>query len=126
MTRKEFFHHAVLSITESMYDKWSDNDIITHATYLTEKVGKVEPFDNEPTAPVKPISNTAEIFQGFVFPKQGAMRKDIEAWIKRRTKYTSNRAMQTIINDALENHIIKRNLKTRKYHPSTAFPTAEP
>ncbi len=38
----------MLAISTCMYDKWSDGDIITHATYLTEKVGKVEPFDDNP------------------------------------------------------------------------------
>lgn len=44
MTRKEFFHRAVLSLLEGNYN---DDYCITAAKSITRKVGEVEPFDDD-------------------------------------------------------------------------------
>lgn len=61
--------------------------------------------------------DASKLFEKFQWPSKGARRCEIEAWLKSTTKYSSNRAMQTIINTALQQGVIKKNLNTRKYHP---------
>ena len=40
----------------------------------------------------------------------------MEKWLKEYSGYTSNRAMQTIINNALAEGVTHKDLKTGKYH----------
>lgn len=64
------------------------------------------------------------IFKDFKWDQEGAKRTEIESYLKEKTGYTSNRVMQRLIDLALENGIIKKNLTTRKYHPGKKCPTA--
>ena len=61
--------------------------------------------------------DTSLLFEGYEWPKGGAKRKDVEFWLKATSGYTSNRSMQTIINNAIAQGVIHKDLKTGKYHP---------
>ncbi|MGX8694842.1 MAG: hypothetical protein ACSW8D_00525 [Prevotella sp.] len=41
----------------------------------------------------------------------------MEKWLKEHSGYTSNRAMQTIINNALADGIIHKDMKVDRYFP---------
>jgi TFIIF-interacting CTD phosphatase-like protein len=60
---------------------------------------------------------TKEYFEGFQWSPDGAMRKDITDWLRKTSGYTSNRAIDKIINAALQEKIIKKCLNTRRYYP---------
>lgn len=66
----------------------------------------------------KPKYNTADLFIGFPWNNKGAMRCEIEDWLKLHSGYTSNRAMQTIINNALAEGVIHKDIRLGKYFPS--------
>ncbi len=65
----------------------------------------------------KPKYNTADLFIGFPWNNKGVMRCEIEDWLKLHSGYTSNRAMQTIINNALADGIIHKDMKVGRYFP---------
>ena len=67
--------------------------------------------------------NTAELFKDYPWNGHAAMRKELEAWLRKTTKYSSNRAMQTILNNAIAEGVLYKSLKTRRYHPSKHIPT---
>ena len=61
--------------------------------------------------------DTAKLFEGFPWKDGGVTRTDMEAWLKENSGYTSNRAMQTIINNALAEGIIHKDIRLGKYFP---------
>lgn len=65
----------------------------------------------------KPKYNTADLFVGFPWNNKGVMRCEIEDWLRLYSGYTSNRAMQTIINNALAEGIIHKDIRLGKYFP---------
>lgn len=65
----------------------------------------------------KPKHNTGNLFVNFPWNNKGVMRCEIEDWLKLHSGYTSNRAMQTIINNALAEGIIHKDLRLGKYFP---------
>lgn len=85
---------------------------------IADRIENIAPFDKEKN------SNSAEIFDGYKWPKEGATRSEIEAWLKETTGKTSNRSMQSIINNALEDGVIHKDLGTHKYHPGKSKASA--
>ena len=65
----------------------------------------------------KPKYNTSDLFIGFPWNNKGAMRCEIENWLRLHSGYTSNRAMQTIINNALAEGVIHKDIRLGKYFP---------
>ena len=61
--------------------------------------------------------NTFDLFIGFPWNNNGAMRCEIENWLRLHSGYTSNRAMQTIINNALAEGVIHKDIRLDKYFP---------
>ena len=61
--------------------------------------------------------DTSKLFVDFPWKKEGVTRSYMEKWLKDHSGYTSNRAMQTIINNALAEGVTHKDLKTGKYHP---------
>lgn len=61
--------------------------------------------------------DTSKLFVDFTWKKEGVTRSYMEKWLKEHSGYTSNRAMQTIINNALAEGVTHKDLKTGKYHP---------
>ena len=61
--------------------------------------------------------NTGNLFINFPWNNKGVMRCEIENWLRLHSGYTSNRAMQTIINNALAEGIIHKDMKVGKYFP---------
>lgn len=60
--------------------------------------------------------DTSKLFVDFPWKKEGVTRTEMEKWLKEHSGYTSNRAMQTIINNALAEGVTHKDLKTGKYH----------
>lgn len=65
----------------------------------------------------KPKHNTGNLFKNFPWKDGGVRRCDMEKWLKEHSGYTSNRAMQTIINNALADGIIHKDMKVGRYFP---------
>jgi hypothetical protein len=61
--------------------------------------------------------NTGNLFKNFPWKDGGVRRCDMEKWLKEHSGYTSNRAMQTIINNALADGIIHKDMKVGRYFP---------
>ena len=61
--------------------------------------------------------NTGSLFKNFPWKDGGVRRCDMEKWLKEHSGYTSNRAMQTIINNALADGIIHKDMKVGRYFP---------
>lgn len=114
-----------LSISTLVGDEISDYQILRAIKLAKRTATLIEDIEEETPVQTKK-HNTADLFKDYPWNGHGAMRKDLEAWLKKVSGYTSNRAMQTIITNALNERIIYKNLKTRKYHPGDAFPTAKP
>ena len=65
----------------------------------------------------KTSHNTGNLFENFPWKDGGVRRCDMEKWLKEYSGYTSNRAMQTIINNALADGIIYKDMKVGRYFP---------
>ena len=103
------------------------------ASYLTDESIKLDFFSDSrikdfidiakrtadliPDDKSKPKYNTADLFVGFHWNNKGVMRCEIEDWLRLHSGYTSNRAMQTIINNALAEGIIHKDIRLGKYFP---------
>lgn len=61
--------------------------------------------------------DTSKLFVDFPWKKEGVTRTEMEKWLKEHSGYTSNRAMQTIINNALADGIIHKDMKVGRYFP---------
>lgn len=61
--------------------------------------------------------NTGNLFINFPWTNNGVMRCELENWLRLHSGYTSNRAMQTIINNALAEGIIHKDIRLGKYFP---------
>ena len=70
-----------------------------------------------PETTKNPKHNTGNLFINFPWKPEGVTRTEMETWLKVHSGYTSNRAMQTIINNALAEGVTHKDLKTGKYHP---------
>ena len=103
------------------------------ASYLTDKYVGLEFFSDTqikcfidiakrtadliPDDKPKPKHNTGNLFVNFPWNNNGVMRCELEKWLKLHSGYTSNRAMQTIINNALAEGIIHKDIRLGKYFP---------
>lgn len=61
--------------------------------------------------------DTAKLFEGFPWKDGGVTRTEMEAWLKMHSGYTSNRSMQTIINNALAEGVTHKDIHLGKYLP---------
>ncbi len=114
MTQRDFFYNTVTAMATNAASYTSLEDLVKDAMTLTQLTDKMMPFDKNP---ITSKIDLAHLFDEFDWGKTGAPRKNVEEYIKEKTHFTSNRAMQTIINEALSKGIIKKNIKTRKYQP---------
>ena len=124
MTKKQFIHLVLTNIADP---ELSNDYLINYAKTLANDIEKVEPFDEKPEKkePAAPKKTREHIkwFREFPWPKDGARRIHIDAYLRAVSGYTSNRAMQTIINNALEEELIIKD-KDGYYFPGKNLPTA--
>ena len=87
------------------------DDMVNFAVDLAMKIAEVVP-----DRLAKKKYDTSKLFVNFPWKPKGVTRREIEDWLRENTKYSSNRAMQTIINNALAEGVTHKDLKTGKYH----------
>ena len=126
MTKNQFIHLAVIhAINKHTLLYISDGDMIKcfkEIAKFADELDKIAPFDKiEKSISGNPNPakdrNTRKLFDGFLWKKEGVTRSEIETYLKANSGYTSNRAMQTIINNALAEGVMHKDLVTRKYLP---------
>ena len=61
--------------------------------------------------------DTSKLFEGFPWKDRGVTRTEMEAWLKENSGYTSNRSMQTIINNAIAEGVTHKDIHLGKYLP---------
>lgn len=61
--------------------------------------------------------DTSKLFEGFPWKEGGVTRTEMEAWLKENSGYTSNRSMQTIINNAIAEGVTHKDIHLGKYLP---------
>ena len=103
------------------------------AAYLTDESIDLESFsdtrlqrfidiakrtaDMIPDDKPKQKHDTAKLFEGFPWKDGGVTRTEMEAWLKENSGYTSNRSMQTIINNAIAEGVTHKDIHLGKYLP---------
>ena len=88
-----------------------DEHMVNYAVELAMKIAEAVP-----DRLAKKKYDTSKLFVNFPWKPKGVTRREIEDWLRENTKYSSNRAMQTIINNALAEGVTHKDLKTGKYH----------
>ena len=63
--------------------------------------------------------NTGNLFKNFPWKDGGVTRTEMETWLKMHSGYTSNRAMQTIINNAIAEGVTHKDIHLGKYLPGS-------
>jgi len=61
--------------------------------------------------------DTSKLFDGFPWKDGGVTRTEMETWLKENSGYTSNRSMQTIINNAIAEGVTHKDIHLGKYLP---------
>jgi hypothetical protein len=92
------------------YDTVKD-DVINDCIEIAKRTAALIPETK------KTLHNTGNLFKNFPWKDGGVRRCDMEKWLKEHSGYTSNRAMQTIINNALADGIIHKDMKVGRYFP---------
>lgn len=87
------------------------DDMVNYAVELAMKIAEAVP-----DRLAKKKYDTSKLFVNFPWKPKGVTRREMEDWLRENTKYSSNRAMQTIINNALAEGVTHKDLKTGKYH----------
>ena len=88
------------------------DDMVNYSVELAMKIAEVVP-----DRLAKKKYDTSKLFVNFPWNNNGVMRCELEKWLKLHSGYTSNRAMQTIINNALAEGIIHKDIRLGKYFP---------
>lgn len=78
-----------------------------------KKMADVIPDDK----PKQSKYNTGNLFKNFPWKDGGVTRTEMETWLKMHSGYTSNRAMQTIINNAIAEGVTHKDIHLGKYMP---------
>ena len=87
------------------------DDMVNYAVELAMKIAEAVP-----DRLAKKKYDTSKLFVNFPWKPKGVTRREMEDWLRENTRYSSNRAMQTIINNALAEGVTHKDLKTGKYH----------
>ena len=110
------FNATITMIAASMSDgttfDYFNDERIRHFIELAKRTADMIP-DDKPQRK----HDTSKLFEGFPWKDGGVTRTKMEAWLKENSGYTSNRAMQTIINNALAEGIIHKDIRLGKYFP---------
>ena len=116
VTAEQLFNATITMIAASMSDgttfDYFNDERIQHFIELAKRTADLIPEDKP-----RPKHNTGNLFINFPWNNNGVLRCEIEAWLRLHSGYTSNRAMQTIINNALAEGIIHKDIRLGKYFP---------
>lgn len=125
LTSKEIFNAAITLMSSEDIYKFTDSNlnpndmVIKRVISIVKRTAELIEDDDE-----EKRYDLNLIFKDFKCDQEGLKRIDIEDYLKEKTGYTSNRVMQQMINQALADGYLQKNLRTRKYHPGKKCPTA--
>ena len=115
LTSEQLFNATIKLLSGKLanmrtYDTVKD-DVINDCIEIAKRTAALIPETK------KTSHNTGNLFKNFPWKDGGLRRCDMEKWLKEHSGYTSNRAMQTIINNALADGIIHKDMKVGRYFP---------
>jgi hypothetical protein len=115
LTSEQLFNATIKLLSGKLanmrtYDTVKD-DVINDCIEIAKRTAALIPETK------KTLHNTGNLFKNFPWKDGGVRRCDMEKWLKEHSGYTSNRAMQTIINNALADGIIHKDMKVGRYFP---------
>ncbi len=115
LTSEQLFNATIKLLSGKLanmrtYDTVKD-DVINDCIEIAKRTAALIPETK------KTSHNTGNLFKNFPWKDGGVRRCDMEKWLKEHSGYTSNRAMQTIINNALADGIIHKDMKVGRYFP---------
>ena len=115
LTSEQLFNATIKLLSGKLanmrtYDTVRD-DVINDCIEIAKRTAALIPETK------KTSHNTGNLFKNFPWKDGGVRRCDMEKWLKEHSGYTSNRAMQTIINNALADGIIHKDIKVGRYFP---------
>ena len=115
LTSEQLFNATITLMSGYISDSGADWPIhdytIKNIIEVVQKTAELIPETK------KTSHNTGNLFKNFPWKDGGVRRCDMEKWLKEHSGYTSNRAMQTIINNALADGIIHKDMKVGRYFP---------
>ena len=116
VTAEQLFNATITMIAASMADGTTFNyfnvERIQHFIELAKRTADMIP-DDKPQRK----HDTSKLFEGFPWKEGGVTRTEMEAWLKENSGYTSNRSMQTIINNAIAEGVTHKDIHLGKYLP---------
>ena len=116
VTAEQLFNATITMIAASMADgttfDYFNIERIQHFIELAKRTADMIP-DDKPQRK----HDTSKLFEGFPWKDGGVTRTEMEAWLKENSGYTSNRSMQTIINNAIAEGVTHKDIHLGKYLP---------
>lgn len=116
VTAEQLFNATISLLSGALSDSgvsWQiDNKKIETMIDLAKRTAELIP-DIKP----KKWYDTSKLFEGFPWKDGGVTRTEMEAWLKENSGYTSNRSMQTIINNAIAEGVTHKDIHLGKYLP---------
>ena len=116
VTAEQLFNTTITMIAASMADgtnfDYFNVERIQHFIELAKRTADMIP-DDKPQRK----HDTSKLFEGFPWKDGGVTRTEMEAWLKENSGYTSNRSMQTIINNAIAEGVTHKDIHLGKYLP---------
>lgn len=114
LTAEQLFNAAIALLGAQLTNHpWSGRDSdIQECIDLAKRTAALIP-DIKP----KKWYDTSKLFEGFPWKDGGVTRTEMEAWLKENSGYTSNRSMQTIINNAIAEGVTHKDIHLGKYLP---------
>jgi len=117
LTAEQLFNATIKMIAASMADgttfDYFNYERIQHFVELAKRTADMVPDDK----PKQSKYNTGNLFKNFPWKDGGVTRTEMETWLKMHSGYTSNRAMQTIINNAIAEGVTHKDIHLGKYLP---------
>jgi hypothetical protein len=117
LTAEQLFNATISMIAASMADgttfDYFNVERIQHFVELAKRTADMIPDDK----PKQSKYNTGNLFKNFPWKDGGVTRTEMETWLKMHSGYTSNRAMQTIINNAIAEGVTHKDIHLGKYLP---------
>lgn len=117
LTAEQLFNATISMIAASMADGTTSDyfnvERIQDFVELAKRTADMIPDDK----PKQSKYNTGNLFKNFPWKDGGVTRTEMETWLKMHSGYTSNRAMQTIINNAIAEGVTHKDIHLGKYLP---------
>lgn len=116
VTAEQLFNATITMIAASMADgttfDYFNDERIQRFIDIAKRTADMIP-DDKPQRK----HDTSKLFEGFPWKDGGVTRTEMEAWLKENSGYTSNRSMQTIINNAIAEGVTHKDIHLGKYLP---------